>query len=377
MKRTGGAKFFVPIAKMDAEERMVYGYASTESVDNQGEIIKIEALRDALDEYMKFANVREMHQNSAVGVCKAAKIDDKGLYVGVHVVDDSAWEKVKSGVYKGFSIGGQAIKKVAKCIEKMRLAEISLVDRPCNPEAVFDLIKLDADADLQKGMYEVSSLAQLLAALNNLRQAAESETLYERDNSQIGEKLKAAIDTLAAILIEMTQEETAELTAKMAQAVDIAKAGARNSKGDVERIQKLHDLTVELGAECQSAADPGPATEKMAGLHREINAIEASLANAIEKGFANAMNKLEANLPAVQEAMKKSATTANELLPTLMKRLDALEQQPLPVKVSLKGVTKADDIDKNEPGFVKSVEAEADQLLQEIKKNSTSPTSAY
>jgi len=40
-------------------------------------------------------------------------------------------------------------------------------------------------------------------------------------------------------------------------------------------------------------------------------------------------------------------------------------------------VTKAEDIDKKETGLLENVDAEADQLLQEIKKNSTSPTSAY
>jgi hypothetical protein len=32
-------RFYWPIAKVDAEQRMVWGYASTEALDEQGEII--------------------------------------------------------------------------------------------------------------------------------------------------------------------------------------------------------------------------------------------------------------------------------------------------------------------------------------------------
>ena len=94
-------RFYWPIAKVDAEQRMVWGYASTEALDEQGEIVKREALEAALGDYMRFANIREMHQPSAVGVAKEATIDDRGLYLAAKIVDDEAWEKVVQGVYQG------------------------------------------------------------------------------------------------------------------------------------------------------------------------------------------------------------------------------------------------------------------------------------
>jgi HK97 family phage prohead protease len=142
-------KLYLPIAKVDAVQRLVYGYASTEARDDQGEIVKREALQEALGDYMRFGNIREMHQLSAVGKAKDAAIDDKGLYLGAKVVDDRAWEKVKEGVYNGFSIGGKVLERAAgdpKTINKLRLDEISLVDRPANPETVFDCWKRSASA---------------------------------------------------------------------------------------------------------------------------------------------------------------------------------------------------------------------------------------
>src|SRR5712692_8032478 len=140
-------RFYWPIAKVDAEQRMVWGYASTEAKDDQGETVSREALAAALDDYMRFANIREMHQPSAVGVAKEAAVDDKGLYLGAKIVDGDAWQKVVEGVYKGFSIGGKVTARDPadrRLITALRLTEISVVDRPANPEAVFDCWKLSS-----------------------------------------------------------------------------------------------------------------------------------------------------------------------------------------------------------------------------------------
>jgi hypothetical protein len=75
---------------------------------------------------------------------KEADVDHKGLHIAAKVVDDEAWEKVKEGVYKGFSIGGRVTQRDPgnrKIITGLELSEISLVDRPANPDAIIDLYK--------------------------------------------------------------------------------------------------------------------------------------------------------------------------------------------------------------------------------------------
>jgi HK97 family phage prohead protease len=132
------------IQKVDSDKRTVAGYASTEAIDAQGETVLKSAIEAALADYLEFANIREMHQLSAVGKTVEAEIDDKGLYIVAHVVDENAWGKVKAGVYKGFSIGGKTLARDPdnkKIVTKVRLDEISLVDRPSNPEARFDVWK--------------------------------------------------------------------------------------------------------------------------------------------------------------------------------------------------------------------------------------------
>jgi phage head maturation protease len=135
---------YCPIAKLDTDQRLVFGYASTEACDSQGEIVRTEALEAALPAYMRFANIREMHQPSAVGVAKEATIDGNGLWLKAKIVDDEAWRKVREGVYKGFSIGGSVTTRDGadpQVVTGVELTEISLVDRPANPDAVFALWK--------------------------------------------------------------------------------------------------------------------------------------------------------------------------------------------------------------------------------------------
>lgn len=131
---------------------MVYGYASTETLDSQGEVVEKAAIEGALPDYMKYGNIREMHQPSAVGKTKTAKMDGKGLFIGVKVVDNNAWQKVKEGVYNGFSIGGKKLMTIENRVKKLILGEISLVDRPANPDATFSLVKFDNTVKLDTAM---------------------------------------------------------------------------------------------------------------------------------------------------------------------------------------------------------------------------------
>jgi len=142
---------YTPITKKDDKLHMVYGYATTEALDSQGEIVSKDAIKNAMADYMKWANVRVMHQPKAIGKTKEASIDEKGMYVGIKVVDKDEWEKVEEGVYNGFSIGGRVKQMIANEITELTLSEISLVDRPANPECKFDVYKADnINMDVEK-----------------------------------------------------------------------------------------------------------------------------------------------------------------------------------------------------------------------------------
>jgi HK97 family phage prohead protease len=193
------------LTKIDTEQRIVAGYASTEAVDAHGEIVTKAAIEAALEGYLEFSNVREMHQLSAVGVTEEASIDDRGLYIAAKITDDIAWGKVKSGTYKGFSIGGKTLardKDNKKIITKILLTEVSLVDRPSNPEARFDVWKaagLHDGGDLVKVTGERDTLAKQLAS--------------------VADRVERTMGAVAKIVAENSnyRKQNAELTKKLAE----------------------------------------------------------------------------------------------------------------------------------------------------------------
>jgi phage head maturation protease len=193
--------FYAAIAKVDRERHMVFGYASTETLDQQGEIVRIEALEAVLPEYMRFANIREMHQPSAVGIAEEAQIDEKGLWLGARVVDDRAWEKVTEGVYKGFSIGGRVTARDPqdrRVVTGVDLTEISLVDRPANPEAVFAMMKR------AEGVLRPQPLSKWDCGIAAHRHLAKGEAITCMEQQMNVNRAAAAVQSADAMVKRLT-----------------------------------------------------------------------------------------------------------------------------------------------------------------------------
>jgi hypothetical protein len=158
-------KLFAQISKIDEARREVWGIATSEIVDKEGEVFDYQTSKPYFkawsDEISKatdgksLGNVREMHEPSAVGKLVEIGFDDelKEVRVGARIVDDEAWRKCAQGVYTGFSIGGTYV-KAWKEGEYTRYTakpvEISVVDNPCNPGAHFTAVKADGSWEVRK-----------------------------------------------------------------------------------------------------------------------------------------------------------------------------------------------------------------------------------
>ena len=245
-------KFYAAFAKRDDALRMVYGYASTEALDSHGEIVTRTALKSALPEFMRFANIREMHQPSAVGRAEEASVDDKGLYLAAHVVDDAAWEKVKSGVYNGFSIAGRVTARDPShnhVITGCTLTEISLVDRPANPEAVFDMIKHAEELAKEGRRNSAADQARLQAIHDHARDmgaacpgdpADDDDDGSDDDGAEIQlveKRLAPMLDRLARSLDRLSRDVAAQNS--RLSALEAAPAPA---KGNLRALSKGEDL---------------------------------------------------------------------------------------------------------------------------------------
>jgi len=142
---------FEKVAKQPDGSILVDFTVTTEAVDDQGEIVDYDAVKKAAADYMQWAALREMHQPSAVGTTLELQTDDatRKITGQGHVVDPIAVLKVESGVYKGVSMGGRKLAvqmqkiggKSVRRITDLAWTELSLVDRPSNPDASLTLAK--------------------------------------------------------------------------------------------------------------------------------------------------------------------------------------------------------------------------------------------
>src|SRR6476469_10281191 len=163
MKNT--VHLFAQIAKIDESKHEVWGVATAEVVDKEGEIFDYDSSKPYFKNWSdeianatdgkSLGNVREMHVPSAVGKLVAIAFDDdlKQIRVGARIVDSVAWQKCMLGVYTGFSIGGK-YENAWKDGEYVRFTanpvEISVVDNPCVPGAHFTDVKADGTCEVRK-----------------------------------------------------------------------------------------------------------------------------------------------------------------------------------------------------------------------------------
>ncbi|CAK0014683.1 Uncharacterised protein [Burkholderia pseudomallei] len=492
---------FARLTKVDEEKRLVYGRATEEVVDRSGEIMDYATSKPYFEKWSgdvakatdgkSVGNLRAMHNNIAAGKLTAIDFLDaeKAIDICAKVVDDAEWDKVLEGVYTGFSIGGDYVKRWADAELSARRftanpCEISLVDLPCVPTASFfsiekadgsvmqkafkpaaapvpvtadtfsdevaalakagdlsldemleairkakddkkkpygdvkyadeknskypidteehiraawsyinkekdaaeysadelktvkdriiaawkdkidkdgppsaadktvepvitksgkpvivtvDNLSLAARLAMHKGMYSVSTFAQLLASISYLQQSAAREEATEGDGSTMPDELKAWLKHGGELLTAMVAEEVAELVEEdgnidctsvyyfeCAAAAEnlhkavaalgaehlhesfakaLEKAGARNSGADMARIQKAHDLLGELGAKC--AKDDGD----------DMDAEKAAHADTLSKLTAagESLAKLTADLAMATEQVAKASLERDEL----------------------------------------------------------------
>ena len=174
-----------------SNDLIIAGYASVEMVDKQGDLITRGALRDAFGNFMKadgFRNVQLAHSNIQVGeVIKAytdsegrlwkSGVDDAGMFVVIKLRDDiekarEVANEIRKGNLTGFSIGGQAFKRINKSdakhgnyteISKLELHEVTICEKGINPEASFRILKEDTTMT-----NDVDALGELASVIDRL-----------------------------------------------------------------------------------------------------------------------------------------------------------------------------------------------------------------
>ncbi len=342
MKRK--ASFFVAFEKVEKQDDgtiLVSGVASSEAVDSDGETITSEAMKAAMPDYMKFGAIREMHQPIAAGSAIKCEVDAEGItHLEAKIVDPVTCMKIDEEVLKGFSVGGKITSRDPlnkTIITGIKLTEISVVDRPANPDAVFKLGKVEgADDDctlgeLRKGMWQVQDFAGLLSQLGWIALDSAWEAECEGDNSPVPAALRDWLADGAAIFQAMAAEEIAELLATLPTppTVEVIAMASKLSKGEVtgdlaKAGQKFSKATKEALADIHKAM--GDCCTKMDALgYKQDDEEDADGGEDNKK-----VTKAEGAAPDA-EALTKAAgdlAKANTEIETLKKRVTELEAQP-------------------------------------------------
>jgi len=174
-----------------SNDLVIAGYASVEMVDKQGDKITSGALKNAFGDFMKASNYRNVqlaHSNIQVGeVIKEytdnegrmwkSGVDDSGMFVVIKLRDDiekarEVANQIRKGTLRGFSIGGQAFKRINKHdaehgnyteISKLELHEVTICEKGINPEATFRILKEDTTMN-----NETNALGELSDVLDRL-----------------------------------------------------------------------------------------------------------------------------------------------------------------------------------------------------------------
>ena len=342
---------FFKLSQIDEDHQIVYGVASTETPDEQGgewdgqyydgDIVELSALKDALPDYMTWANLREMHQAKAIGIVLDAGVIDGQFTIAAKIVDKSAWDKVKEAVYKGFSIGGKVLGakliemggKLYRKITKLKLYEISLVDRPANPEAIITL-------------WKAKDLSNLIGSIpkNKVRSAmSEEKNTYAVPDETIDLTKSVSDDGQAELNEALAPKNVMEIAQRLVEKrqPDSQKSGVQEET--VAMLQAVRDVSEIAGdvvnAQLYTEAIALLRKNQQGGLvqvtsNHLLKSIEPVLGKIVSKleNIEHRLSRIEAQ-PSGNGPMLKAFQTGN-LLP-VAKRLAGYDVEPEPEQVDL------------------------------------------
>ena len=236
------AFFGIEKADRNADGTMtVYGKATDDSIDIDQQICDGDWLDRAMPHWFKSGgNIREQHSNIAAGVATDYEAKSDGHYISALVVDPVSVKKVEAGVLKGFSIG---IKNPRVTRDKSamngrivdgQIVEISLVDRPANPNCQLVLAKSASD----ETVVQVEDLI-------------EKEALQSEDTTQEETQMTETVSVPKSVLGDLIKFDKVQFEAArdaLANLVSIEAEAMKEGHNELSSIAHLLESIAHLHA---------------------------------------------------------------------------------------------------------------------------------
>jgi len=266
---------YAAITKADEQPdgtMFVYGKATDESIDADLQIVDNAWMKSAMPDWMSAGgNIREQHSSIAAGVATELEEKADGFYIRAHVVDPTSVLKVKHGVLKGFSIGvrGARVVRDEKAIGGRivggTVVEVSLVDRPANPNAKLMLAKADDLGKLTAVSVEVPKPSDLF----------KSEEVVEVVEAEVVEETlveEASVEETA--VEEIAVDEVAEVTpeAEIVEAVKwlLATVNKFDQATYDAAIAAISDLIIIEAGEMKAGSDERDSIKDLLGATKRL-----------------------------------------------------------------------------------------------------------
>lgn len=332
---------FLPLAKVDLDQRLVTGVATAETPDRAGEIFDYASSKPYFEKWSAEAQaasggkslgaVRAMHGPVAAGKLTDIAFDDdaKRITVAAKIVDDDEWRKVQEGVYTGFSQGGRYVKRWADPETGLTRYtaephEISLVDLPCVPDATFDVVK---DGVAERRAF--SSRVGPDDGADNGGLDADDDCEADKRGLTAAERAKDAEEGVAM----------PDGAYPIRSAKDVENAVRDYYRSGEKPDVKAHIIARAraIGAESALPAGWSEADKAAAPGTRPPDAL-AKAAAALTQAALKLERAAEENV-----RLRKAFDDLKPSLADMNKRIAALEAQPLPAKAALRSVSKSAD----------------------------------
>jgi HK97 family phage prohead protease/HK97 family phage major capsid protein len=278
----------------------IEGYASTNDMDRQGDVVPTNVWEAGMENYLKNPVILAYHDHSEpVGRMIEHRIDGKGLWIKARIsaAADDVFNLVKDGILTAFSIGFRIVdaeyNSAAEVfvVKELELHEISVVSVPANQNTIFSLSKAFNDAE------EFKSFKMQFAPKSESAKGLESSTEAKSDiNKEWNIMDPKELETLLAA----TAQKAAEQTAKA-----IADQNAKVQADQAAKVQAEADLTAKIKS-AMSTVDTG-AERLLAEVEKRLAATEESHKGALE-GLETALREKAAEI----EAITKSRMTFSD-----------------------------------------------------------------
>jgi hypothetical protein len=228
----------------------VYGKATDDSLDIDQQICDGDWLKRAMPAWFKSGgNIREQHSNIAAGVAKEYEAKADGHYIGVLVVDPVSVKKVDAGVLKGFSVGIKNPRVVrdnkaanGRIIDG-QIVEVSLVDRPANPNCQLVLAK---SVDGEKDLVQVEELHEKeVTDENNLIQ---SENNSEKESDAMDTTTVSVPKSIVGDLVKFDKAQFEAAREALANLISIEAQEMKEGHNELSSIAHLLEAVAHLHA---------------------------------------------------------------------------------------------------------------------------------